>query len=151
MELAPVQRLGFLLDLVANYDRAMWESELYASPSFFNAPVLSGDRGYPKAAGAKIMRDVFNAWFREDPFALPGEEKGKLLPLIEAEKWSANIGHPGPANPAEGEIFGTFVLPNMFARVAQEKQTAEESVKQAAEECKKIFEKWRAQGLIGKK
>lgn len=141
----------FLLDLVANYDKAMWESELYASPSFFTAPILSGDRGYPKAAGAKIMRDVFNAWFREDPFALPGEAKGKLLPLIEAEKWSANIGHPGPANPAEGEIFGTFVLPNMFARVAQEKQAAEESVKQAAEECKKIFEKWRAQGLIGKK
>jgi multiple sugar transport system substrate-binding protein len=141
----------FLLDLVANYDRAMWESELYASPSFFTAPILSGDRGYPKAAGAKIMRDVFNSWFREDPFALPGEAKGKLLPLIEAEKWSANIGHPGPANPAEGEIFGTFVLPNMFARVAQEKQAAEESVKQAAAECKKIFEKWRAQGLIGKK
>ncbi len=140
----------FLLDLVAHYDRAMWESKLYNSPAFFNAPILSDDRGYPKVAGAKTFRDVFHAWFTNDPFVLPGEAKGKLQPLIDAEKWSANIGHPGVANPAEGEIFGTFVLPNMFARVAQGNQTAEESVKQAAAECKKIFEKWRAQGLIRK-
>jgi len=140
----------FLLDLVANYDRAMWESELYATPSFFNAPILSGDRGYPRVSGARTFRDVFQAWFKKDPFALPGEAKGKLLPLIDAEKWSTNIGHPGTANPAEGEIFGTYVLPNMFARVAQGKQTAGESVKQAAMECNKIFEKWRAQGLMKK-
>ncbi len=141
----------FLLDLVANYDRAMYESELYATPSFFNAPLLQGDRGYPEVKGAKNMRDMFQAWFNADPFTLPGEEKVKLLPLKDAEKWSANVGYPGPSNPAEGEIFGTFVIPNMFARVAQGKQTAEESVKQAAAECEKIFEKWRAQGLIKKK
>ncbi len=141
----------FLIDLVANYDRAMWESKLYNSPSFFSAPILSGDRGYPKVAVAKTFRDVFHAWFRDDPFALPGEAKGKLLPLIDAEKWSANVGHPGPANPAEGEIFGTFILPNMFARVAQGTQTAEESVRQATAECKKIFAKWEAQGLMRKR
>jgi len=140
----------FLLDLEANYDRVIWESELYASPAFFDAPILSGERGYPRPAGAKTFRDVFTAWFKDDPYALPGDVKGKLLPLIDAERWSANIGHPGPANPAEGEIFGTFVLPNMFARVVQGKQTAEESVKQAAAECKKIFTKWQAQGLMKK-
>lgn len=141
----------FLLDLVANYDKAMWESELYASPSFFNAAVPSGDRGYPKVKGAKIMRDCFKAWFSDDPYALPGESKGKLVPLMDAEKWSTNVGHPGPANPAIGEIFGTFVLPNMFARVVRGTQKPEESVKQAAAECRKIFDKWKAQGLIGKK
>ncbi|MBI5199509.1 MAG: extracellular solute-binding protein [Nitrospirae bacterium] len=141
----------FLLDLCANYDRAMWESALYGSPSFFSTPVPSGDRGYPQVKGAKTLRDLHNAWFSEDPFALPGERKDKLLPLRDAEKWSTNVGHPGPANPAEGEIFSTFVIPNMLAKVAQEKQSAEESVKQAEEECKKIFEKWRAQGLVGKK
>ena len=97
------------------------------------------------------MRDVFRAWFDNDPYALPGESKGKLLPLKDAEKWSTNVGHPGPANPAIGEIFGTFVIPNMFARVTQGKQGAEESVKQAAAECKKIFAKWEAQGLIKKR
>ena len=141
----------FLLELVANYDRAMWESELYGSPSFFSTPVLSGDRGYPAVKDAKTLRDIHNAWFSEDPFALPGERKDKLVPLKDAEKWSTSVGHPGPANPAEGEIFGTFVIPNMFARVAQGRQTAGESVKQATEECRKIFAKWRAQGLIGKK
>ncbi len=141
----------FLLDLCANYDRAMWESELYASPAFFNTPVPSGDRGYPKVKGAKTLRDLHNAWFSDDPYALHGERKGKLIPLKDAEKWSTNVGFPGPANPAEGEIFSTYVIPNMFARVAQGRQSPEESVRQAAEECKKIFEKWRAQGLVGKK
>ncbi len=141
----------FLLDRVANYDRAMWESQLYNSPSYFNAPVLTGDRGYPAVAHAKHMRDLHNAWFAKDPFALPGERTDKLLTLKDAEKWSTNVGYPGTSNPAEGEIFGTFVLPGMFARVAQGKQTAEESVKQTAEQCKVIFDKWRAKGLIGKK
>jgi multiple sugar transport system substrate-binding protein len=141
----------FLLDLSKNYDRAMWESELYASPAFFNTHLPSGDRGYMKVKDAKTMRDLHNAWFSEDPYALPGERKDKLLPLKDAEKWSTNVGYPGPANPAEGEIFSTYVIPNMLARVAQGKQSAEESVKQATEECKKVFEKWKAQGLIGKK
>ncbi len=140
----------FLLDRVANYDRAIWESKLYNSPAYFNAPVLAGERGYPSVPHAKHMRDLHNAWFSKDPFALPGERTDKLITLKDAEKWSTNVGFPGPANPAEGEIFGTYVLPGMFARVAQGKQTAEESVKQAAEQCKVIFEKWRAQGLIGK-
>jgi hypothetical protein len=39
----------------------------------------------------------------------------------------------------------------MFARVAQGKMSAEESVKISAAECRKIFDKWRAQGLVGKK
>jgi multiple sugar transport system substrate-binding protein len=141
----------FLLDRVANYDRAMWESKLYNSPAFFSGVVPSGERGYPAVANAKQLRDLHNAWFSKDPFSLPGERTDKLLPLMDAEKWSVNVGFPGAANPAEGEIFGTFVLPGMFARVAQGKQTAEESVKQAAGQCNIIFDKWRAQGLIAKK
>ena len=140
----------FLLDLVANYDQAMWNSELYATPSFFHATLPGGNRGYPAVKGAKTMRDVFRAWFDNDPFALPGEAKGKLLPLKGAERWSTNVGHPGPANPAIGEIFGTFVIPNMFARVVQGKQSPDASVKQATAECRKIFAKWQAQGLIKK-
>lgn len=141
----------FLLDRCSNYDRAMWESKLYNSPAFFNTSLPPGDRGYPAVKNAKQLRDLHNAWFGNDPFVLPGERTDKLLPLRDAERWSTNVGFPGPANPAEGEIFGTFILPNMFGRVAQGQQSAEESVKQAAAECRKIFDKWRAQGLIGKK
>ena len=140
----------FLLDLVANYDQAMYKSELYNSPAFFDAPIPSGDRGYPAVQGAKTMRDLHNAWFSDDPFALPGEAKGKLVPLKDAEKWSTNMGHPGPANPAEGEVFATFILPNMMANAARGMK-AEESVAQAEILTKAIFAKWRKKGLGGGK
>ena len=109
----------FLLALVENYDQAMYSSELYTSPAFFDAPIPKGDRGYPAVGGAKTLRDLHNAWFDDDPFALPGEEKGKLKPLKDAEKWSTNVGHPGPTNPAVGEVFSTFVLSNMMANTAR--------------------------------
>jgi len=85
-----------------------------------------------------------------DPFALPGEEKVKLAVLKDAEKWSTNIGHPGPANPAEGEVFATFVLPNMLANAARGMK-AETAVEQAELLTKTIFAKWRKKGLIGGK
>ena len=138
----------FLLHLVGNYDQAMYYSELYNSPAFFDTPIPSGNRGYPAVKGAKTLRDLHNAWFSEDPFALPGEEKGKLAVLKDAEKWSTNMGHPGPANPAEGEVFSTFVLPNMLASVARGMKPEDAAV-QADQQAKTIFEKWRQRGLIG--
>lgn len=140
----------FLLALVANYDQAMYSSELYTSPSFFDAPIPSGDRGYPKVAGAKTLRDLHNAWFDDDPFALPGEAKGKLKPLKDAEKWSTNVGHPGPTNPAIGEVFATFVCSNMMANGARGMKP-ELAVAQAELLAKSIFAKWRKKGLVGGK
>lgn len=138
----------FLLDLVANYDQAMYYSELYNSPAFFDAPISSGDRGYPAVKGAKKMRDLHKTWFDDDPFALPGEAKGKLSGLKDAEKWSTNVGYPGPANPAEGEVFATFILPNMMANAARGMK-AEEAVAQAELLAKAIFAKWRKKKLVG--
>ncbi len=140
----------FLLDLVKNYDQAMYASELYNSPAFFDAPIPSGDRGYPAVKGAKKFRDLHNAWFSEDPFALPGEEKGKLAVLKDAEKWSTNLGYPGPANPAEGEVFATFVLPNMMANAARGMKP-QDAVAQAELLVKAIYVKWRKKGLVGGK
>jgi multiple sugar transport system substrate-binding protein len=140
----------FLLDLVGNYDQAMHKSELYNSPAFFDTPIPSGDRGYPAVKGAKKLSDLHNAWFSDDPFALPGEEKGKLAVLKDAEKWSTNIGHPGPANPAEGEVFATFIVPNMLANAARGMK-AETAVEQAELLTKTIFAKWRQKGLVGGK
>jgi multiple sugar transport system substrate-binding protein len=138
----------FLLHLVENYDQAMYYSELYNSPAFFDAPIPSGARGYAAVKGAKKMRDLHNGWFSDDPFALPGEEKGKLAVLKDAEKWSTNIGHPGPANPAEGEVFATFILPNMLANTARGMK-AETAVEQAEFLVKRIFDSWRKKGLVG--
>ena len=140
----------FLLDLVANYDQAMYASELYNSPAFFDAPIPAGNRGYPEVNGAKKFRDLHNAWFDNDPFTLPGEEKGKLKILKDAEKWSTNIGYPGPANPAEGEVYATFILPNMMANAARGMKP-EEAVSQAEILVKAIYAKWRKKGLVGGK
>jgi len=141
----------FLLDLCSNYDQAVWASKLYNTPAFFQTKVPGGERGYPAVMGAAVLRDQFNAWFANDPFALPGEAAGKLKPLQGAEQWSTNVGHPGPASPAIGEIFGTFVIPNMFATVAQGRQSPEEAVKAADAQCRRIFAKWREQKLVGGK
>lgn len=140
----------FLLALIENYDQAMYNSELYTSPAFFDAPIPKGDRGYPNVNGAKTLRDLHNAWFDDDPFALPGEAKGKLKPLKDAEKWSTNVGHPGPTNPAIGEVFATFVLSNMMANAARGMKP-ELAVQQAELLAKAIFAKWRKKGLVGGK
>ncbi len=140
----------FLLALVENYDQAMYASELYNSPAFFDAPIPSGNRGYAPVKGARKLRDLHNAWFSDDPFALPGEAKGKLAVLKDADKWSTNLGHPGPANPAAGEVYSTFIIPNMFAGAVRGTR-AETVVSQAETQIKSIFAKWREKGLVGGK
>lgn len=87
------------------------------------------------------------SWLQSDPFG--GQPADKLALLTDALDWSVNIGYPGPANTAIGEVFGTFVIPNMFARVARGEQTAAESVAVASQEVNTIFDKWRAEGLVG--
>jgi multiple sugar transport system substrate-binding protein len=140
----------FLLALVENYDQAMYASELYNSPAFFDAPIPSGNRGYQPIKGAKTLRDLHNAWFDNDPFIIPGETKGKLSVLKDAEKWSTVIGHPGPASPAVGEVFATFIIPNMYANGARGMKP-EDAVAQAERQVKSIFAKWREKGLVGGK
>ncbi|MGH3443554.1 MAG: ABC transporter substrate-binding protein [Nitriliruptorales bacterium] len=121
----------FLLHYTQNFDQATFESKLYDFPGFADTvPELDG-------------------WLDEDPFVLEGDDPTKLQVLKTATDWATNIGHPGPASPAIGEIFATFVVVNMMARVAQGQQAAEQSVEQAHQECETIFEKWRAEGLVG--
>jgi multiple sugar transport system substrate-binding protein len=129
----------------------MWESKLYNTPSFFHTRIPSGKRTHPEVTGAKTVRDLFEAWFKDDPFALKGEATDKLKVLLTAENWATNVGHPGPASPAIGEVFSTFVIPNMFAQVARGSKSPEAAVKEAAAQCRQIFEKWRKQGLVGGK
>ncbi|TNF48368.1 hypothetical protein EP232_02485 [bacterium] len=134
--------------MVQNYDQSMYYSELYNSPAFFDAPVPSGDRGYARVRRARKLRDLHNAWFDNDPFALPGEATDKLKGLKDAEKWSTAVGHPGPASPAVGEVFGTFVVPNMMANTARGMKP-ETAIAQAETLIKVIYEKWRRKGLVG--
>jgi len=119
----------FLLHYTENYAAATYASKLYDFCAF-------ADR-----------TPNLDAWLANDPFG--GKPADKLKLLGTATEWSTNIGHPGPANTAEGEVFNTFVIPNMFARVAKGEQSASESVAVAEAEIKRIFDNWRRQGLVG--
>src|SRR5207253_2448555 len=80
--------------------------------------------------------------------ALGSTPPAKLKPISTALQWATNIGHPGPANPAESEIFDTFVLPTMFANAATGRMSAKQALDEAHQQAKKIFEKWRGKGLV---
>lgn len=121
----------FLLHYTENYAAATYASKLYDFCAFDGRTPRLGD------------------WLASDPFGSKPADKLKLL--TESTKWSTNIGHPGPANTAEGEVFNTFIIPNMFARVARGEQSAKDSVAMAETQIKAVFDKWRAQGLVGGK
>jgi multiple sugar transport system substrate-binding protein len=119
----------FLLHLVANYAQNTNQSELYDFPAFpSTVPQLP-------------------AWLDNDPYG--SQPANKLALLKDAEKWSTNIGHPGPANAAYGEVFDTFVIPKMMARAARGELSAKDAVAEAEAEVKRIYAKWRAEGLVG--
>ena len=122
----------FLLYLTANYDQATRESKLYNFPAWpSQTPELVAEGG----------------WLDADPFeSVPPD---KLNVLKTANDWTVNLGWPGPANAAIGEIFALPIIPNMMARAARGEQTAAESVAQAETEINEIFEKWRGEGLMG--
>ncbi|WP_158847786.1 ABC transporter substrate-binding protein [Saccharothrix deserti] len=119
----------FLLHYTANFASATYHSKLY---DFCAWDGLTPNR---------------NAWLTSDPFG--AQPADKLAFLADAIPWSANIGHPGPASTAIGEVFNTFVIPNMFARAVKGEATPQQSVADAEKQVTAIFDKWRAAGLVG--
>lgn len=122
----------FLLNLVANYEQATLQSELYNLPAWPSlTPELAADGG----------------WLDDDPYG--SEPANKLTVLKNAEDWTVNLGYPGPSNAAIGEVFTTYILPNMFAAAARGELTPEEAVAEAEGRITPVFERWREAGLIG--
>jgi ABC-type glycerol-3-phosphate transport system substrate-binding protein len=119
----------FLMHLVENYAAACEQSEFYNFPAW-----------------SSTVPDL-EEWLDNDPYG--SEPADKLGILKTASDWTTNLGHPGPANAAMGEIFALPTLPNMMARAATGQQTAEESVAETEQEINAIFEKWRGEGLMG--
>jgi ABC-type glycerol-3-phosphate transport system substrate-binding protein len=119
----------FLLHYTENYASASYNSKLYDF-----------------CAWSKLTPGL-PAWLDSDPFGSKPADKLKLLK--DAIPWSTNIGHPGPANTAIGEVFNTFVIPNMFARAVRGEVTPQQAVNEAEVRVKAIFDKWRANGLVG--
>jgi multiple sugar transport system substrate-binding protein len=121
----------FLLHYTANFDQACYNSQLYDFPAF------------------KDQVPQLDQWTGADPFGAHPANKLALLKFDDAVKWTTNIGHPGPASTAIGEVFNTFVLPNMMAKAARGTMKPDEAVADAEKQVKTIFDKWRRQGLVG--
>jgi multiple sugar transport system substrate-binding protein len=122
----------FLLHLTANYNQAVFNSELYNFPAFESTvPQLFGEDG----------------WLANDPFG--SRPPDKLLVLETAKDWVTYLGYPGPSNPAVAEVYATNIIPTMMGKAALGELTPEEAVAEAEMQINDIFNNWRDRGLVG--
>jgi len=119
----------FMADLEINYKEAFNASKFYNFPTF------------PGALPFKRIQKLAAA----DTHKPRG--KYQVLTTI-AQKYTVNPGYPGYTNAAFSEVFGKFLIPQMFAQVSQGKMSAANAVSAADKEIKKIYAKWRKLGKI---
>src|SRR6266513_4032228 len=75
---------------------------------------------------------------------MPGlGQDAKLSTLQEQDKITAFFGHPGPMTPAAQEVLTTFIVPDMFTRVARG-SSIDETVKWGVGEIRRIYAKHKA-------
>ena len=111
----------FLVDLVGQFQSVFRESEFYNFPSY---PTTVPD------LPAQLANDA-----KADP-------RGKYEVLSGVLDWATNIGYPGYATAATDEVFNTFVIPTMFARVARDEISAPQAAAAAQKDLERIFKKW---------
>jgi multiple sugar transport system substrate-binding protein len=118
-------------------DQQLGYREHFMRSLFYNFPAWTGaiKGGFP-AIRKLTARD-------------PHKPKGKYTILTTiAEKYTTNPGFPGNTTPVMDEIFNTFLIPQMFAEVAQGKATPAEAVSGFARKANALYRKWRGQGLV---
>jgi multiple sugar transport system substrate-binding protein len=112
----------FLVDLEVKYTGAFENSKFYNFPS------------WPSS-----VRNIKRRLERD-----PAQPKGKYVVLDEINrKYTKNVGYPGFSNAAVDEVFNKFLIPQMFAEVAQGKQSPDEAARRFDREIRQIFQKWR--------
>jgi len=134
----------FLVALVDASRDAMMASKLYNFPSFYGAVA---DAGIPMQKQGEAGQAWIAAQCRKDPFG--SNPSDKLALLATARNWSTNLGHPGYANPAAGEVFDTYVITDMFAKAATGALSPKDAMAEADGRVKEIFAKWRKKGFVG--
>jgi multiple sugar transport system substrate-binding protein len=112
----------FLIDLINDYETAFKASEFYNFPCF-----------------AKTVPNLTQL-LANDPKASPPD---KYKVLADVLSWCTNVGHPGYASAGVSEVFTTFVIPTMFAKVARDQSTPEQAAQEAEAQVKRIFERWK--------
>ena len=134
----------FLVALIDASKESMLGSKLYNFPSFYGAAATESGLASSKKAesGAAWIAKQCN----NDPFGSTPPDK--LALLSKSLPWSTNLGYPGFANPAEGEIFDTYVITDMFAKAATGALSPKDAMAEASTRCKQIFDKWRAKKMV---
>ena len=117
----------FLVDLVGNFARAFEATEFYNFPCF-----------------SKTVPDL-QAKLAKDSKARPADKYAVLTDCLD---WATNVGYPGYANAAIGEIYSTWVLPVMFAKASTGEMSPEDAVKEADAKCRTIWKRWRERKLL---
>ena len=116
----------FLVDYISNFRQGFLASEYYNFPCFAETvPDLKKLVAYDKKAQPpdkyKVLEDVLD--------------------------WATNVGFPGYANAAIDEVFSTWIVSTMFARVAAGRMSPQEAINAADKKVQAIFKKWRGKGL----
>jgi multiple sugar transport system substrate-binding protein len=123
---------AFVLHHTANYNQAVFNSELYNFPAFKTTmPELYGDE-------SPLLNDPFGS-----------RPADKLTVLLTAEDWVTYLGWPGPSNPAIAEVYSSQIIPTMMGKAALGELTPEEAIAEAEPQIEDIFDKWREKGLVG--
>jgi multiple sugar transport system substrate-binding protein len=117
----------FLTDMEIKYIGAFENSRFYNFPSF------------PRSVGNVPVR------LARDPNTPRG--KYRVLDTI-SKRYTKNVGYPGFTNAAIGEVFDTFLIPQMFAEVAQGRRSPEDAARDYHRRLGTIFAKWRRRGKI---
>ncbi len=115
----------FLIDYIDAFPEAFKASEFYNFPCFSQT--------------VPNLKDLI----ANDPRASPPDKYKVLGNVLD---WATNVGYPGFASAAIDEVFNTFQLPTMFAKVAREELSPEDAVRSAERELKRIFDKWKSAG-----
>lgn len=121
----------FLVDLAGAAAESFRASEYYNLSTFA--------RGVPDLA-RRLVATAKGP--RTQHRSAPGPPPDRYAVLADADRWSACPGYPGPLTPAIDEVVQRFIIPAMFARAARGEQTAEESVRVADVEMRRIFARW---------
>jgi hypothetical protein len=133
----------FLVALVDAARDSMMASKLYNFPSFYGA---AAEANTPVAKRAESGGAWIAAQCNKDPFG--SNPPDKLALLAKSVPWSTNLGYPGFGSPAEGEIFDTYVLTDMFAKAATGALSPKDSMAEASTRAKQIFDKWRQKKMV---
>jgi multiple sugar transport system substrate-binding protein len=121
----------YLVDQQLNYVQHFLHSQYYNFPAW-NGAIKGGFKGIHKLCAADKHKP---------------RGKYTILATI-ADKYTTNPGHPGYSNAVIDEAFNTFLIPQMFAQVAQDKMTPAQAAKAMQAKYVGLYRKWKAQGLV---